>query len=118
MERRLLIAILLTFLVLTGYQWLVPSAPPPTAKPGSLPNAATNAAGTGAPAASTVAVPVRLPPVDTVLADTAERTIAIDNGVVHAVFSNRGGTLVSWELTQYHDNAGRPVDLVPHALEK
>ncbi len=114
MERRLLIAILLTFLVLTGYQWLVPSAPPPTAKPGSLPNAATNAAGTGAPAASTVAVPVRLPPVDTVLADTAERTIAIDNGVVHAVFSNRGGTLVSWELTQYHDNAGRPVDLVPH----
>jgi YidC/Oxa1 family membrane protein insertase len=114
MERRLLIAILLTFLVLTAYQWLVPSAPPPTAKPGSLPNAATTATGTGAPSASTVAAPVTLPPVDTVLADTAERTIAIDNGVVHAVFSNRGGTLVSWQLTRYHDNAGKPVDLVPH----
>ncbi len=114
MERRLLIAILLTFLVLTGYQWLVPSVAPPTAKPGSSPNAATTAAGTGAPSASTVEAPVTLPPVDTVLADTAERTIAIDNGVVHAVFSNRGGTLVSWQLTKYHDNAGKPVDLVPH----
>ena len=114
MERRLLIAILLTFLVLTAYQWLVPSAAPPTAKPGSSPNAATTPPGTVAPSASTVAAPVTLPPVDTVLADTAERTIAIDNGVVHAVFSNRGGTLVSWQLTKYHDNAGKAVDLVPH----
>ena len=50
------------------------------------------------------------------LADTAEKTVAVDNGVVHAVFSNRGGTLVSWQLATYHDNAGHPVDLVPHDL--
>ena len=118
MERRLLVAILLTFLVLTAYQWMLPKPPPQqTAKPGSAPSETTTTASPaadGAPGVTTAAAPAALPPVETVLADTTERTIAIDNGLVHAVFSNRGGTLISWRLTQYHDNAGKPVDLVPH----
>ena len=43
-----------------------------------------------------------------------EKTVTVENGVVHAVFSNRGATLNNWQLTQYRDNAGRPLDLVPH----
>ena len=51
---------------------------------------------------------------ETVRADTAERTVTVDNGVVRAVFSNRGATLAAWELLRYAGADGRPVDLVPH----
>jgi YidC/Oxa1 family membrane protein insertase len=110
-QRRLLIAILLAFLVLTAYQWLVPA---PTPQQTGKPVAA--AAGPSAPSTSTAAAPAELPPVETVLADVAERTIDVDNGFVHATFSNRGATLLSWQLTQYRDSAGKPVDLVPHDM--
>ena len=52
--------------------------------------------------------------VETVQADTAERTITVDNGLVRAVFSNRGATLSVWELLGYQGPDGKPVDLVPH----
>jgi YidC/Oxa1 family membrane protein insertase len=117
MERRLLLAILLTFLVLTVYQWMLPKPPPEPAQ--SATTAAngtkTAAAVSGQTQASATSAPP-LPPVETVLADSAEKTVAVDNGLVHAVFSNRGGTLVSWELTKYHDSSGRAVDLVPRDL--
>ena len=38
----------------------------------------------------------------------------MDNGVVRAEFSNRGAAITSWQLTQYHDNAGQALELVPH----
>jgi len=120
MERRLLVAILLTFIVLTVYQWMMPTpAIQPGAKPGEAVGAgaaSTVPAATGAQGSSPAAgaAAAALPPVETVVADTAERRIVIDNGLVHAVFSNRGGVLVSWGLTQYHDAAGQPLDLVPH----
>src|SRR5689334_6397412 len=117
MERRLLLAIVLTFVVLTAYQWLVPTVQP--LQPGQ--SAAPSAPATAKPAAPPAAAPpspeTAAPPsaaVETVVADTAERTITIDNGVVRAVFSNRGATLAGWELLNYAGPNGRPVDLVPH----
>src|SRR5688572_8317558 len=110
MERRLLLAIVLTFVVLTAYQWLLPMPqqppPPQTAAPPAT-GTASPAPPTGAsvtssappPAASPAAEPAA--PVETVRADTAERTITVENGVVRAVFSNRGATLVRWELVNY-----------------
>jgi len=121
MERRLLLAIVLTFIVLTAYQWLMPvSQPVPatqTAAPGPTPVAPTAQPETGATPAPTVTpTPPLAPPtaVETVQADTAERTITVDNGVVRAVFSNRGATLSAWELLSYMGPDGKPVDLVPH----
>jgi YidC/Oxa1 family membrane protein insertase len=119
MERRLLLAILLTFLVLLGYQWLLPKPPPLPAQSAGASATAPGAGPTNSPAgpgAAPVAAVPDLPPVQTVLADSAEKTVALDNGLVHAVFSNRGGTLTSWQLAKYHDNAGHPVDLVPRDL--
>src|SRR5688572_26878746 len=120
MERRLLLAIVLTFVVLTAYQWLVPMSQP-------LPAPATQTAAppTTAPAAQQPApAPASTPPavipppaaetIQTLQADTAERTITVDNGVVRAVFSNRGATLAAWELLNYTGVGGKPVDLVPH----
>lgn len=114
MERRLLLAIVLTFVVLTAYQWLVPtvqpvqpgqSAAPATAKPAALPPSAPPAPEAAPPTPAAI---------ETIHADTAERTVTVNNGVVRAVFSNKGATLAAWELLSYAGPNGRPVDLVPH----
>jgi YidC/Oxa1 family membrane protein insertase len=115
MERRLLLAIVLTFVVLTVYQWLVPTPQAPAlVQPTAVPD---GPAAAGQPPAATpapVAPPTpALTPIDTIQADTEERTIAVDNGLVRAVFSNRGATLSAWQLSGYLAD-GKPVDLVPH----
>jgi YidC/Oxa1 family membrane protein insertase len=113
MERRLLLAIVLTFIVLTAYQWLMP-APQPASPP---PAARANPSVADAPAppqTPPVVTPSVAPAVEAVKGDTAERTITVENGLVRAVFSNRGATLVAWELAAYTGPDGRPVDLVPH----
>jgi YidC/Oxa1 family membrane protein insertase len=115
MERRLLLAIVLTFIVLTAYQWLVPvpqQAPvtKPTLSPATTPGGQT-------PAATPPSAPAVLPessPVDAVTGESAERIVTVDNGLVRAMFSNRGATLTSWQLADYRGSDGKPVDLVPH----
>ena len=125
MERRLLLAIVLTFIVLTAYQWLVPmsqpvpATPAQTPVPGPTPVAPTAQPETGdTPAPTVTPTPPLAPPatIETVQADTAERTITVDNGVVRAVFSNRGATISAWELLNYMGPDGKPVDLVPHDI--
>ncbi len=120
MERRLLLAIVLTFVVLTAYQWLVPSPSPAPAQPPAAADAKAPAAQPASPGAEQtppgVTAPTPVPAVETVRADTAERSITVDNGAVRAVFSNRGATLVAWELANYRGPDGKPVDLVPHDL--
>ena len=111
-QRRLLLAIFLTFLVLMGYQWLLPQ--PPTPQDATNPAASTPAPSQSAPAPAEVAAPPpALPPVEALVADAAERTVTVENGLVRAAFSNRGATLTNWWLSQYQDNAGQPLDLVP-----
>ena len=61
----------------------------PAAKP-----AATTAPASPPPSAAAAPAPAPTPAVEAVRADTAERTVTVDNGVVRAVFSNRGATLV------------------------
>src|SRR5687767_1099787 len=115
MERRLLLAIVLTFVVLTAYQWLVPmSQPVPvpathTATPGAAAPAPQPPAAPATPPAAPITPPGAPQAIETLQADTAERTITVDNGVVRAVFSNRGATLAAWELSNYTDAGGRPV---------
>ena len=116
MERRLLLAIVLTFAVLTAYQWLVPmSQPAPATTPAPASTADTEApVAAAAPAQAPAAAASQPPAVETLKADSAERSIVVDNGVVRAVFSNRGATLAAWELANYRAADGKPVDLVPH----
>jgi len=120
MERRLLLAILLTFLVLTVYQWLLPKAPPgPPQSQTAASNAGTPGTSADTPAAATPQQQPpapQLPAVETVLSDAAEKTVTVENGVVRAVFSNRGAVLKSWQLSSYRDGSGQPLDLVPHGL--
>src|ERR671913_169863 len=114
MERRVLLAISLSFLVLFLYQtFIVPVQPPQ--------GVATNVTAPGAasgigsapitPGNLTVAKPV--PPVAPVVGDVQARETVIETDDVRAVFTNQGGRLRSWQLKKYRNGAGEPLDLVP-----
>lgn len=124
MERRVLLAISLSFLVLFVYQsYFAPPTPPPATQP-------TGAAGTpsggipttpspgGAPAASPAqpaAVPAPVPVSTVVTGEPDERDITVETASVRAVFTNRGARLRHWVLKHYLNDAGQPLDLVPRA---
>ena len=132
MEKRVIIAVILSFLVLYLYQAMfVPkSVPKPkavqtelargSAAPGAAQSATPGAGkpeGAAAAAAGAETVAPGTTPVGTVVVtDTEAREVVIDADTLHAVFSNRGAVLTSWQLKRYKDKAGKLVDLVPQAL--
>ena len=125
MERRVLLAVFLSFLVLYGYQALFVPPPPetdpavsegPQQATGSTPPARVQ----NIPAPSTTSrsgriAAVERPAADPVVSDTAPRDIIVESDFFRAVFANRGAELVSWELKDYLAD-GRPVELVPRSL--
>src|SRR5687768_8284286 len=118
MERRVFLAILLSFTVLFAYQaFFAPKPPLPpaqSAQPGSAatPGAASpqisSALVTPPPAAADAPAPL--------VADTDARDIVVDTEAVHAVFNARGAVLKSWKLKRYPGEDGQPLDLVPSDL--
>jgi YidC/Oxa1 family membrane protein insertase len=119
MERRVLIAVFLSFLVLYGYQALfVPAPPEPTA---TTPQAAPQNAAPAAALPATVDAPPAAPPpavapAAVIVGDSAEREIVVETATAVATLTNRGGRIIHWRLKGYRDAAGEPVDLVPSAL--
>src|SRR6185436_19434399 len=119
MERRFFIAILLSIVVLYGYQTLFVPTPPPNSTTQKPTTTQTPPAPAAAPEAARVApAPAAAPAPDTgaqrpLVAETSEREITVDTTTVRAVLTNRGGRLIHWRLKQYHDSRGEPVDLVP-----
>ena len=114
MERRVLLAVVLSFVVLFGYQALFvkPNVKPP------VPAATTSTAPAAtAPVEAPSAPPVPTGPMPAVLAgESAERRIVIETSRVKATFSNHGAVLESWLLKDYLDSNGRPMDMVAPAL--
>ncbi len=119
MEKRVLIAVLLSFLVLYGYTALFPPPKRPVAPKPVAADVATPAASTQSSTASgaETSAPAPLEPaVAATVAETTERSIVVETDVVRAEFSNRGGVITSWTLKKYPGADGKPVDLVPAAL--
>jgi YidC/Oxa1 family membrane protein insertase len=110
MERRVLLAVLLSFLVLFGYQLLFPPPPePPPAKAG----AATQSPASGQAAATkSTAEQAEAAPGAADVGGPA-REVTVENPEVRATFTTRGGVLKSWRLKRYQDAAGQPLELVP-----
>ena len=134
MERRVLIAVVLSFVVLYAYQAIYPPTPsakdaqkttqssatakgqvasksaPASSTPASsqpVTPAATHAdTEPGAPAASASPAPAPAEP------STPARDLVIDNPYVHGVFTSRGGVMKSWELKKYPDTDGHPLEVV------
>jgi YidC/Oxa1 family membrane protein insertase len=130
MERRVLLAIFLAFLVL--YVWQAVFVKP---VPKSLPegNAATDAATVagagaargGAPqpgeSASSAAIlkPMPSAPVAVaapLVAENSERDVRVETRDVIAVFTNRGARLKSWRLKRYLDQQRHPQELVENQI--
>jgi YidC/Oxa1 family membrane protein insertase len=124
MEKRLVIAIVLSILVLVLWQALLVKKPEPVqgiepaqtaATPGQ---AALEKAAPVSPekeqAGSTAAQAVDLQPV----ASGAEEKAVIDTSLYRAEWSNKGGVLLSWRLKKHKNDKKEDLELVPQrALE-
>src|SRR3954470_4935604 len=121
MERRVLLAIFLAFIVLYAWQALVkpvpkglPAADAPSSSP-ALAGSAAPAGGTASPAATPaeLARPAA-PPAAALVAETAEREVRVETRDVIAVFTNKGARLKSWRLKHYLDQQKQPQELIEH----
>lgn len=117
MEKRVLLAIVLSFAVLYGYQAMFPPPELQTPPDASAPSSAGSADAVAPDATGTEPSPVEQTEAQTppaaVTGDTEEREIVFENGSVRAVFSNRGGVIKSWRLKKYMDASNQPLELVP-----
>jgi YidC/Oxa1 family membrane protein insertase len=122
MEKRVLLAVGLSFIVLFASQWLLqPSKPAVTpGAPSASPKGNTPAPPAGQPGetppAPAVAEAPAAPETPALLSDSTERDIVVENAAVRAVFTNRGAVLKKWTLKRYNDRSGAPLDLVPQAV--
>lgn len=111
MERNFLLALALSFLVLTLWTfYTAPAAQPPSAAP---PMAEAPAPPAGQPAEPPRAeLPTPAPSLAPAPAQAAaeERVVSLETERVRAAFTTRGGGLVHWELRDYDDAylPGRP----------
>jgi YidC/Oxa1 family membrane protein insertase len=132
MERRVLLAIFLAFLVLYVWQALFVK---PVPKPGTAGNAP---AATGSPVAgrstasptppaaapgaaltpeAPLAVPAA-PAAKALVGETNERDVRVETRSVIAVFTNKGARLKSWRLKRYLDHQGQPQELVENTTNQ
>jgi YidC/Oxa1 family membrane protein insertase len=115
-ERRLLLAVALSLVVLTAYSLLFAPPPPPAASPApspSPPPVAVVEAPRGT--AAVAALPTEAPTGPTTAPVAAEREHRVE---VHAAdytvaFTNRGARPVSWTLARYRDARGAPEEMIP-----
>ena len=115
MEKRVLLAVVLSFIVLYGYQALVPPAKPPQRMPAPAGQATPQPGTAATPPAIEAATPQPPPAVQAaaVVADSQERDVLVENDAISAIFSTRGAVLKSWRLKKYQNAAGQPLELVP-----
>jgi YidC/Oxa1 family membrane protein insertase len=123
MERRVLLAIFLAFIVLYVWQALFVK-PVPKPAPGAPGTAASTANGRGATpvgpattsASSAVAAtvpPGAAPPTSTaVVSEPAERDVRVETRDLIAVLTNRGARLKSWRLKHFLDRDKQPQELI------
>jgi YidC/Oxa1 family membrane protein insertase len=111
MERRVFIAILLSFAVLYGYQALF--VPPQKPAIDVVEPKERTSQPLPPPAASPTAEKPSEPEPAAQISDPLEREIVVDTATTQIVLSNRGGRVLHWRLKDYRDGAGAPVDLIP-----
>ena len=114
-ERRLLLAIALSLLVVTGYQLFFVPRPAPRPSPAPAVTAPPSP-GPPAPPAADVPAPHPSPSASSAepaRVDSAERRVEATTRDLTLAFSNRGARLVSLRLNGYSDARGRPEEMVP-----
>lgn len=127
MEKRLILAIVLSFIVLLAFQALFFKQPPEQknaevpaqgqAAPKSVPLPAVQSkAAADQPQASPVPPPKTSAGAPTtplpVVAAQREESVLVETSLFKAVWSNNGGVLRSWKLKRYLDDKGENMELV------
>jgi len=118
MDRRSLVAVVLSILVIVVFQmFLIPKPEPPS------PGAGTDSTGTGTPSLGNPSGTSDVSPAPGTAGsesapafnstETEEHEVRVDTDLYEAVFSNRGGRLLSWRLKSFRDPVGQWVQLVP-----
>jgi YidC/Oxa1 family membrane protein insertase len=118
MERRVLLFIFLSLVILYGFQALfVPTPPPAEVTAPAAPATPPPGAAPSAPAALPQPAPVETPATQTtaITGDTEEREIRVETDEVVAIFTNRGARLKSWRLKAYFEHQ-EPLELVAQNL--
>ena len=111
MERRVFVAILLSFAVLYGYQALFVPPQKPKVDVVEPKEKLAQPAPQAAPTVVEQAPAEHEPTAQT--SDSAEREVVVETATSEVVITNRGGHVLHWRLKDYRDAAGKPVDLVP-----
>jgi len=101
MDNRTVIAVVLSFLIIVGYQFLFPA---------QQPNVPEQKQAVQKQAEETPPAAAAKPVVETTAADGKE--IIVENDLYKAVFTSRGGTITSWTIKQYKDKEGKHVVLL------
>jgi YidC/Oxa1 family membrane protein insertase len=115
-ERRLLLAVALSLVVLTAYQLLFAPPPPAAPRPPAAASPPPAAAGApGPPAAPLPAEPAVVATPVPAVSDSRERRVEVQGEDATLAFTNRGARLVSWRLERYRDARGRPEEMVQTA---
>jgi len=119
MERRVLIAIFLSFIVLYAYQAFVvkPVPKPAQTAANAAPPAKSATPSTAANAAAASVATVAAPQAATLVGDSIERDVRIETRDVIAVITNRGARLKSWRLKKYLDQQRQPQEIVENQLQ-
>jgi YidC/Oxa1 family membrane protein insertase len=111
MEKRVFLAIFLSFIVLVAYQAIVgPSRVPPPSEPVPATAGSAPAHSIAAPEAA----PVPPPSIPATVGPPAT-DVVVETDSIRAVFTTAGATLKSWTLKHYLEK-GQPLDLVPPGL--
>jgi YidC/Oxa1 family membrane protein insertase len=116
-ERRLLLALALSLLVMTAYTYLFPP-PKRVAAVGPSPKAPSASTDPSfpsppppPPAPPTPPPPAPVPPARSV-GDAQERRVELTSRDLTIAFTNRGARVLSWQLNRFADARGRPEEMV------
>lgn len=111
-QRRMLLAALLSAVVMGAYVYFSPRPEPP--QPPAAPVEDSVSAPEQAPAgdAEETAAPVLTVPSDQLIEAGREETVIVETDTFRVEFSNRGAAVKHWILKNYKDAAGNPLDLV------
>jgi len=121
MEKRLILAIVLSLAVLIGYNLLFvkpkPQTVPVPSETAAAPSAGAQALPTGqlTPAAAKPAAQVPPAPELKEAGAAAETELSVETPLLSAVWSNKGGVLKSWRLKKHANDKKQPLELVSAA---
>ena len=123
MEKRVFLAILISFGILALYQaYFAPPVPVPPAQSAASTPTSQPAPATPSSSTSAIAPPTQPPgtPGGSAAApavpEVAARDITLETDTVSAVFTTRGGVMKSWKLKRYRGDDGKPLELIPQNL--